>query len=85
MAAKDEKLAKAVIDGVREVDDKLVLYCRPGTALALMADQLGLRQVDDFPVDRAVNSDNTMVDRRLPGAGQADGPGHRAAQGRDLR
>lgn len=68
MAAKDEKLAKAVIDGVMEVDDKLVLYCRPGTALALMADKLGLRQVDDFPVDRAVNSDNTMVDRRLPGA-----------------
>ena len=68
MAAKDEKIAKAIVEGIREVDDKLLLYCRPGTALALMADKQGIRQVDDFPVDRAVNVDNTMVDRRLPGA-----------------
>ena len=68
MAAKDEKMAKAVIEGIQEVDDQLILYCRSNTALAAVAEKLGLHQVNDFPVDRQMNSDNSPVNRRLPGA-----------------
>lgn len=68
MAAKDEKMAQAVIEGILEVNDKLILYCRPNTALSSVAEKLGLRQLDDFPVDRQFNSDNSPVNRRLPGA-----------------
>jgi UPF0271 protein len=68
MAAENKTLGKAIIEGIMEIDEDLMLYCRVGTSLSAVAKELGLQQIDDFPVDRAINKDNSLVKRRLPGA-----------------
>ena len=62
MAAKDEKLARAVVEGICEVDDRLILLALSGSEMLLAAEKAGLRAASEVFADRA------LVPRTQPGA-----------------
>jgi len=68
MAAKDAKLARAIIDGIWEVDKELIVLGLAGSELIRAAKEKGLKAANEVFADRAYNSDGTLVSRSLPGA-----------------
>ena len=68
MAAKDEKLARAVVEGICEVDDRLILLALSGSEMLLAAEKAGLRAASEVFADRGYQSDGTLVPRTQPGA-----------------
>ena len=68
MAAKDEKLARAVVEGICEVDDRLVLLALSGSEMLLAAEKAGLRAASEVFADRGYQPDGTLVPRSQPGA-----------------
>ena len=61
MAAKDEKLARAVVEGICEVDDRLILLALSGSEMLLAAEKAGLRAASEVFADRGYQSDGTLV------------------------
>jgi len=68
MAAKDGKLARAIIDGIWEVDRDLIVLGLSGSELINAAKEKGLKAANEVFADRAYNSDGTLVARSLPGS-----------------
>ena len=68
MAAKDEKLARAVVEGICEVDDRLILLALSGSEMLLAAEKAGLRAASEVFADRGYQADGTLVPRSKPGA-----------------
>lgn len=68
MAAVDEKLARAMCEGVYEVDPELIFMGLAGSCMITEAEKVGLRAVNEVFADRAYNDDGTLVSRKLPGA-----------------
>jgi UPF0271 protein len=68
MAAKDGKLAKAIIDGIWEVDRDLIVLGPPGSEMVNAAKEKGLKFANEVFADRAYNPDGTLVARSLPGS-----------------
>lgn len=68
MAAKDYSLSKAICEGIREFDDKLIVLALSGGELARAAMDMGLRTAMEVFADRAYEEDGTLVDRRKEGA-----------------
>ncbi|MBU3113813.1 LamB/YcsF family protein [Clostridium lacusfryxellense] len=68
MAAKDGKLARAIIDGIWEVDRDLIVLGLAGSELINAAKEKGLKAANEVFADRAYNSDGTLVARSLPGS-----------------
>ena len=68
MAAKDGKLARAIIDGIWEVDRDLIVLGLAGSELVRAAKEKGLKAANEVFADRAYNSDGTLVARSLPGS-----------------
>ena len=68
MAAKDEKLARAIVEGICEVDDRLILLALSGSEMLLAAEKAGLRAASEVFADRGYQSDGTLVPRTQPGA-----------------
>lgn len=68
MASKDDKLAKAIIEGIWEVDKNLIVLGLAGSKLIYAAKEKGLKAANEVFADRAYNSDGTLVPRGLPGA-----------------
>lgn len=68
MAAVDYDLARAICEGISEVDSELVLLGLAGSELLKAADDVGLRYASEVFADRAYNEDGTLVSRKLPGA-----------------
>ena len=68
MAAKDEKLARAVVEGICEVDDRLILLALSGSEMLLAAEKAGLRAASEVFADRGYQSDGTLVPRTQSGA-----------------
>lgn len=68
MAGKDESLALAVCEGIRTVDDKLILLGQPGSMMEKAAGKLGLSFAKEVFADRAYEEDGSLVARSKPGA-----------------
>ncbi len=68
MGARNEELARAVAEGVREADPDLILVGMAGSAWVKVGRELGLRVACEAFADRAVNPDGTLVPRSHPGA-----------------
>lgn len=68
MAAVDYPLARAICEGIYEVDPELVLLGLAGSELLKAAGDTGLQYASEVFADRAYNEDGTLVSRKLPGA-----------------
>lgn len=68
MAAKDEKLAAAVAEGIYETDPNLILLGLSGSLMIRAAQKTGLRAANEVFADRAYRSDGTLVPRSQEGA-----------------
>lgn len=68
MAAKDAKLACAIVEGICEVDDRLTLLALSGSEMLLAAEKAGLRAASEVFADRAYQANGTLVPRSQPGA-----------------
>lgn len=67
-AAVDARLARAIVDAVRDVDARLVLVGRSGSALLTVGATAGLRVVSEVFADRQLEDDGSLTPRSLPGA-----------------
>ena len=68
MAAKDDRLASAVVAGVAAFDGALVLVGPPNSALLMAATARGLTVASEAFADRAYRSDGSLVPRHVAGA-----------------
>jgi UPF0271 protein len=68
MAAKDGKIARAIIEGIWEVDRDLIVLGLAGSEMVNAAKDKGLKAANEVFADRAYNSDGTLVARSLPGS-----------------
>lgn len=68
MGVADEAIASAIAEGVREVDDELILVGLAGSVWLKVGQELGLRVASEVFADRTLNPDGTLVPRSQPGA-----------------
>lgn len=68
MAAVDDKLAKAICEGIYEVDPELIMLGLAGSAHIRAAKEVGLKVASEVFADRAYMEDGTLVPRTMPGA-----------------
>jgi len=68
MGVVDEEIARAVAEGVWEVDPELVLVGLAGSVWLKVGQELGLRVASEVFADRALNPDGTLVPRSQAGA-----------------
>ena len=68
MAARDEKLAAAIISAVYNYDKNLILLALSGSAMIKEAQKAGLRFANEVFADRAYENDGSLVARTKPGA-----------------
>ena len=68
MAAKDYELSKAICQGIKEFDPKLIVLALSGGQLVKAAEDLGLAVALEVFADRAYEEDGSLVDRRKEGA-----------------
>lgn len=68
MAAKDEKLAIAIAEGIAEVDDSLILLGLSGSEMLRAAEKMGLKSKKEVFADRAYEEDGTLVARTKNGS-----------------
>lgn len=67
-AAVDEEQASAVVAAIQEYDPALPVLCQPGSVLARIAAEAGLRVVAEGFADRAYLPDGRLVPRSVSGA-----------------
>lgn len=72
MGAVNEELARAVAEGIREVDAELILVGLAGSAWIKAGQEVGLKVASEVFADRALNPDGTLVSRSQPGASIQD-------------
>lgn len=68
MAAADYTLARAICEGIFEIDNRLVLLALSGSQMLRAAADVGLASASEVFADRAYEKDGSIVDRRKPGA-----------------
>ena len=68
MAAKDYDLAKAICEGIYEVDPSIKLLGLSNSKMIEAAKDTGLAYAQEVFADRAYEEDGTLVNRRKPGA-----------------
>lgn len=68
MAAKDEKLALAICQGIKEVDPELILLGLSGSEMLKAAEKIGLKAAREVFADRAYEEDGSLVARSKEGA-----------------
>jgi UPF0271 protein len=68
MAAKDARLADAIVRAVNAFDSSLALYAPHGSQLFLAGQAAGLRVAAEAFADRAYEVDGTLAPRGTPGA-----------------
>ena len=61
MALEDERLARAILEAVAEVDPALPVFTLRGSALWDEAQRLGIRPVAEYFADRPIRSDGSVV------------------------
>jgi UPF0271 protein len=67
-AAVDEGQARAVVASIVDYDPALPVLCLPGSVLARLAAEAGVRVVAEGYADRTYRPDGTLVPRTEPGA-----------------
>ncbi len=67
-AAADARLARAIVDGVRDVDEGLVLVGRSGGALLTVGVAAGMRVLSEVFADRRVLADGSLAPRSMEGS-----------------
>ncbi|MDW6004392.1 LamB/YcsF family protein [Vibrio mangrovi] len=68
MAAKDEQLAQAIAQAVKDTDPTLVLYGLSGSALTIAGENAGLNVANEVFADRTYQPDGTLTPRSRPDA-----------------
>lgn len=68
MATADYTLARAICEGIFEIDNRLVLLALSGSQMLRAAADVGLASASEVFADRAYEKDGSIVDRRKPGA-----------------
>jgi UPF0271 protein len=68
MAAKDEKLSKAIVEAIKALNSGLIVFAPINSALSDVAAKNGLRVAHEFFADRAYNSDGSLVSRKQSNA-----------------
>ncbi len=68
MAARDPRIAQAVVRGIQAFGDPLRVVALAGSALVAAAREAGLPVVQEAFVDRAYRADGRLVPRSEPGA-----------------
>lgn len=68
LAMKDPVLAEGIVEAVRAVDSRLIVFAVAESELAKMASKAGLRVACEVFADRAYNSDGSLVSRSVAGA-----------------
>ncbi len=68
MAASDKELARAIAEGIYEVDKKLILVGLANSELINAGVEVGLKVANEVFADRAYNNDGTLVSRSKEGA-----------------
>lgn len=68
MAAKDEKLACAICEGIASVDENLILLGLSGSCMKDAANKTGIKFASEVFADRAYEDDGSLVARSKPGA-----------------
>lgn len=68
MAGKDYEMAKAICEGILEVDGRLILLALSGSQMLKAAKDTGLRAASEVFADRAYEEDGSLVARTKPGA-----------------
>ena len=68
MAGKDEKLATAIAEAIKEVDPELILLAPSSSKMMGAAKAVGLRVAKEVFADRAYEEDGSLVARSKPGA-----------------
>src|SRR5699024_9468492 len=63
LAAKDEAVAKAIVDAVAAVDSSLILYGLANSMLPQVANRFGLTAAEEVFADRTYQSDGTLTPR----------------------
>lgn len=67
-AARDPRIAAAVVEAVKAVDEGLVLLALAGSEMVKAARAAGLAVAQEVFADRAYYADGTLVPRGVPGA-----------------
>lgn len=68
MACKDADLARAICEGIYEVNPKLILLALSGSKMIQEAEKIGLKAASEVFADRAYEDDGTLVSRTKQGA-----------------
>jgi len=68
MGVANEEIARAVAEGVREVDQNLILVGLAGSIWLEVGRQVGLKVASEIFADRALSPDGNLVPRSQPGA-----------------
>lgn len=68
MAAVDYPLARAIAEGIYEVDKELIFLALAGSQMLKAAADIGLRAASEVFADRGYMEDGTLVPRKMPGA-----------------
>lgn len=68
IAAKEEAIADAVLDGIAAYDERCIIVTLSGSYMAKAARRMGLRVAEEVFADRGYRSDGSLIPRNLPGA-----------------
>ncbi len=68
MAGKDYKLARAICEGIQEVNPELILLGLSGSQMLIAAEEMGLPAAKEVFADRAYEEDGSLVARTKEGA-----------------
>jgi UPF0271 protein len=68
IAAKDMTLSRAIVDGIKEINPRLILLALAGSSLVSAAREAGIPVAQEVFADRAYEEDGSLVARTKPGA-----------------
>lgn len=68
MAAKDAKLAEAIAQAVKDVDERLTLFGLSGSCLITAGKEMGLPTKSEVFADRIYDDSGSLTPRSMPGA-----------------
>jgi UPF0271 protein len=68
VAARDNNIARTIVEAVLSIDSKLIVLGPPHSMIAKTASRVGLHVALEAFADRAYNPDGTLVSRSQPGS-----------------
>ena len=68
LAEKDLVIAQAIAEGIKAVDEKLVMVCLAGSKMVEGAQKTGIRYVEEVFADRAYTNEGALVSRSRAGS-----------------